>query len=55
MAQLTCDRLRLGYEGHIVLENLSFSVDAGQYLCIIGKTVREKQRLCGQFSACRSR
>ena len=45
MAQLTCDRLRLGYEGHIVLEDLSFSVDAGQYLCIIGENGSGKTTL----------
>ena len=36
MAQLTCSGLVLGYEGHIVLSGLDFSVDAGDYLCIVG-------------------
>ena len=45
MSQLTCDRLRLGYEGHIVLDDLSFSVEAGRYLCIIGENGSGKTTL----------
>ncbi|MBO4470566.1 MAG: ABC transporter ATP-binding protein, partial [Clostridia bacterium] len=45
MSQLTCDRLRLGYEGHTVLDDLSFSVEAGQYLCIIGENGSGKTTL----------
>ena len=36
MAQLTCEHLWLGYEGKPVIEDLSFSVQAGEYLCIVG-------------------
>ena len=37
MAQLTCSDLRLGYEGRTVLSGVSFSVDVGNYLCVVGE------------------
>ena len=37
MAQLTCEHLSLGYEGKPVIEDLSFSVEPGEYLCVIGE------------------
>ncbi len=45
MAQLQCDQLTLGYEGHAVLSNLSFSVHAGDYLCIVGENGSGKSTL----------
>ena len=45
MPQLTCDRLTLGYEGRIVSSNLSFSVEAGDYLCIVGENGSGKSTL----------
>jgi zinc transport system ATP-binding protein len=45
MAQLTCEHLWLGYEGCPVLEDLSFSVQAGEYLCIIGENGSGKTTL----------
>ena len=36
MSQLTCHNLSLGYEGREIISNLSFHVNAGDYLCIIG-------------------
>ena len=36
MAQLICENLTLGYNSNTVLEKVSFSVEKGDYLCIIG-------------------
>lgn len=36
MAQLTCRNLTLKYDGKTILENLNFTVHAGDYLCIVG-------------------
>ena len=45
MAQLTCENLTLGYNSRVVIEDLSFSVDAGDYLCIIGENGSGKSTL----------
>ena len=45
MAQLTCSDLKLGYEGRTVLSRLSFSVDAGDYLCVVGENGSGKSTL----------
>ena len=45
MAQLTCKNLTLGYNSKIILENLNFSVNAGDYLCIVGENGSGKSTL----------
>lgn len=45
MAQLTCKDVTLGYDGKKVLENLSFEVKNGQYLCIVGENGSGKSTL----------
>ena len=45
MPQLTCENLTLGYEGKTVISNLSFSVNAGDYLCIVGENGSGKSTL----------
>ncbi len=45
MALLTCQDLALGYEGKKVVEDLSFSVDPGDYLCIVGENGSGKSTL----------
>ncbi len=45
MPQLTCSDLTLGYEGHAVLSGLNFTVNAGDYLCIVGENGSGKSTL----------
>ncbi len=45
MPQLACSSLTLGYDGTPILENLSFSVSAGDYLCIVGENGAGKSTL----------
>lgn len=45
MAQLICENLTLGYNSNIILENVSFSVEKGDYLCIIGENGSGKTTL----------
>ncbi|MBQ9749519.1 MAG: ABC transporter ATP-binding protein [Clostridia bacterium] len=45
MAQLTCQNLSLGYDGRAILQNLNFSVNQGDFLCIIGENGSGKSTL----------
>ena len=45
MAQLSCKNLTLGYGTKSVIENLSFSVNKGDYLCIAGENGSGKSTL----------
>ena len=45
MPQLECKNLTLGYGTKIVIENLSFSVNKGDYLCIVGENGSGKTTL----------
>lgn len=45
MALLTCSGLSLGYAGHEVASGLNFSVDAGDYLCVVGENGSGKSTL----------
>ncbi|MCR4804509.1 MAG: ABC transporter ATP-binding protein [Clostridia bacterium] len=45
MELIKAEDLSLGYEGHAILEHLSFTVNAGDYLCIIGENGSGKTTL----------
>ena len=45
MSQLSCQNVTLGYEGRPILSGLSFSVEAGDYLCIVGENGSGKTTL----------
>ncbi len=45
MAQINCDNITLSYDGNAVIENLSFSVSEGDYLCIVGENGSGKSTL----------
>lgn len=45
VALLTCHDLTLGYDANPILQNLSFSVNQGDYLCIVGENGSGKTTL----------
>lgn len=45
MPLITCEDLTLGYDGREILNQLSFSVNRGDYLCIVGENGSGKSTL----------
>lgn len=45
MALIKCENLSLGYEGRSIIENLSFEVNEGDYLCVVGENGSGKSTL----------
>ena len=45
MALIKCDNISLGYEGRTILKDLNFSLNGGEYLCIVGENGAGKSTL----------
>lgn len=45
MSQITCKDLALGYDARVILKDLNFTVDEGNYLCILGENGSGKSTL----------
>ena len=45
MPVIKCDNVTLGYEGKNVIENISFEISNGDYLCIVGENGSGKSTL----------
>ena len=45
MAQIICNNLSLGYDGHVVCEGVNFKINAGDYVCIVGDNGSGKSTL----------
>ena len=45
MALITCKDVNLGYEGEVILENINFEINSGEYLCIVGENGTGKSTL----------
>ena len=45
MPQIICENASLGYENRPIVKNLSFTVNAGDYLCILGENGSGKSTL----------
>jgi len=45
MAQIICSNLSLGYDSKVILSGLSFEVNSGDYLCVIGENGSGKSTL----------
>ena len=45
MSQISCENLSVGYDNRVVAENIDFTVNAGDYLCIVGENGSGKSTL----------
>jgi len=45
LAILTCDDVTMSYDGNVVFKELSFKINAGDYLCIVGENGSGKSTL----------
>ena len=50
MAQLTCKNLSIGYDSKIILNNINFEVNSGDYICIVGENGSGKSTLMNSIA-----
>ena len=46
MALITCENVSIGYEGQTVVKELNFSIERGDYLCIVGEVKAPLSKAC---------
>ena len=54
MTLITCRNVSLAYEGNTIVRNLNFTVDSGNYLCIVGENGSGKSTLMKALSGLKS-
>ena len=45
MALISCNSVALAYEGNTIVKDLNFTVNSGDYLCIVGENGSGKSNL----------
>ena len=45
MALIKCENVSIGYEGQTVVKDLNFTIEHGDYLCIVGENGSGKSTL----------
>ena len=45
MAQIKCENVSLSYDGNLIVSDLNFEVNKGDYLCIVGENGSGKSTL----------
>ena len=45
MSQIICQDLSIGYEGKTILQDINFTVEKGDYVCIVGENGAGKSTL----------
>ena len=50
MALIKCENVSIGYEGQMVVHDLNFEINQGDYLCIVGENGSGKSTLSSIIS-----
>jgi ABC-type sugar transport system ATPase subunit len=51
MAFITCENVMIKYEGQLAVDHISFSINKGDYLCIVGENGSGKSTLAQYIAA----
>ncbi|MFR9190721.1 MAG: hypothetical protein ACLVL7_11215 [Anaerotruncus massiliensis (ex Togo et al. 2019)] len=44
MALISCKNVTMGYENQLAVEDVSFDIEDGDYVCIVGENARASRR-----------